>query len=568
LEGAQESLFVAIHDFIATVTGERPLILLLEDMHWSDPASLDLLHYLGRQIDALRLLLVVTYRSDELVRRHPLSHLLPRLVRDAGALRIDLRPLADDAQRALVAARYRLPPADHERLVRYVRSHAEGNPLYIRELFGTFEEQGILQTNDAGWVLGDLRHMRVPALVRQLIDERLARLDAETRDLLAVAAIIGQEVPLDLWQRVSDATVDRFDAAIAQALEARLIEESIAGNGGRFSHALIREALYEGIILTRRRVWHRRVAEAMECLSRPDPDALAYHYQHAGDMRAADWLVRAGARAQRAYALVIAADRFEAAAALTQGDAARDRERGWLLYRAGRAVIGADGARALACLEEAEQIGIAAGDAALVAYALSDRGLARCFLGEPRRGIAEMEAGIRALTALPADQTPTGSEVASWIVGTAAGTESVRPQPGPPGESPNGVALRRGQLVLWYGVSGRYREAEEQALELLAQDPEMHDDAWAGLGYVYVAAGKPAAARQAWHRARDAYRTRGRHWTIGSIVLEELDSICLAYEAHDRDARERVATEAEQAYRRAQGDPLQRVSRVRRVCRC
>jgi predicted ATPase len=72
LEGAQESLFVAIHDFIATVTGERPLILLLEDMHWSDPASLDLLRYLSRPIDALRLLIVVTYRPDELVRRHPL----------------------------------------------------------------------------------------------------------------------------------------------------------------------------------------------------------------------------------------------------------------------------------------------------------------------------------------------------------------------------------------------------------------------------------------------------------------------------------------------------------------
>jgi pyruvate kinase len=91
------------------------------------------------------------------------------------------------------------------------------------------------------------------------------------------------------------------------------------------------------------------------------------------------------------------------------------------------------------------------------------------------------------------------------------------------------------------------------ALELLARDPEAHDDAWAGLGYASVAAGKPAAARQAWYRARDAYRARGRHWTVGSIALEELDSICLAYEAHDRDARERIAAESEQAYRRAEG---------------
>lgn len=552
LEGGQESLFAEISDFIATISGARPLILLLEDMHWSDAVSLDLLRSLSRRIAALRLLLVVTYRSDELVRRHPLYQLLPRLVRDAGARRIDVRPLASDAQRVLVAARYHLPPADHERLARYVHSHAEGNPLYIRELFGAFEEHGILQTSDAGWVLGDLRHMRVPALVRQLIDERLARLDEETRDLLAAAAVIGQEAPLDLWQRVGDASADRFDAVVTQALEAGLIEESLSGNGWRFSHALIREALYEGVILTRRRMWHRRVAEAMERLPQPDPDAVAYHYQQAGDARAAGWLVRAGERAQRAYALLIAADRFEAAAALTQGDAARDRERGWLLYRAGRAVVSADGARALACLEEAERIGVAMHDAALAAYALSDRGLVRCFLGEPRRGIAEMEAGVRALDALPEDETPTGSAIAAWIVGTAAGTEGVLQQRQPDGSS-NGEDLRRAQLALWYGVAGRYREAEAHALALIARDPEAHDDAWAGLGYASVAAGRPAAARQAWQRARAAYHAHGRRWPAASIALEELDSVCLAYDADDRDERERIAAEAEQSFRRARG---------------
>ena len=449
VEGGQESLFAAIHDFIAILTRTQPLVLLLEDMHWSDPASLDLLRSLSRQIAALPLLLVVTYRSDELARRHPLYHLLPGLVRDAGARRIDLRPLTGDALRALVAARYRLPTADQERLVRYVQSHAEGNPLYIRELFRTFEEHDILQSGEAGWVLGDLRRMRVPALVRQLIDERLARLGGETRGLLAVAAVIGQEVPLDVWQRASEAPDDRLEAAVEQALEARLIEESVSGNGLRFSHALIREALYEGIILTRRRVMHRRVAEAMEHLPQPDPDAVAHHYQQAGDARAADWLVRAGERAQRTYALVIAADRFESAAALMQGDAARDRERGWLLYRAGRAVVGADGARAVACMEEAERIGMAAGDAALVAYALNDRGLVRCFMGEPRRGIAEMEAGIRALDVLPADQTPTGSEIATWIVGTAAGTEGIASQPVAPDSDWRQPPPRPTRALVW-----------------------------------------------------------------------------------------------------------------------
>ena len=106
--GSQAALFAQVRDFLAALAGRRPLALLLDDLHWADPASLDLLRFLARQVGGLPVLLLVTYRDDELTRRHPLYHLLPALVREAHARRLDVRPLDEEAVLALARARYRL----------------------------------------------------------------------------------------------------------------------------------------------------------------------------------------------------------------------------------------------------------------------------------------------------------------------------------------------------------------------------------------------------------------------------------------------------------------------------
>ena len=105
---------------------------------------------------------------------------------------------------------------------------------------------------------------------------------------------------------------------VEQAVEAHLLEAERDGTRVRFVHALTREALYEGILPPRRRALASAVAEALLASASPDPDAVAYHLQQAGDPRAWDWLVKAGDRAQRAYAWVTAAERLQAAAALLE----------------------------------------------------------------------------------------------------------------------------------------------------------------------------------------------------------------------------------------------------------
>ncbi len=194
---SQMALFVQVQDFLAALATRRPVVLLLDDLHWADPASLDLLRFLARSVAALPLLLLVTYRSDELTRRHPLYALLPQLAREAGAERIDLGRLDDDAVRALVGERYGLPDADAARLVAYLQAAGGGQRPLRRRTAPLARRGGRAARDGDGWRLGDLAATAVPALLRQVIDGRLARLDEEAQRLLAVAAVIGHEVPLD-----------------------------------------------------------------------------------------------------------------------------------------------------------------------------------------------------------------------------------------------------------------------------------------------------------------------------------------------------------------------------------
>ena len=314
-----EALIAVVATSIRAAAGIQPLVIVFEDLHWSDPPSVDLLRSLAPQLTDARVLVVATYRADELDADHPLTRTVPALLR-AGAARVDVRPLDIGAIRDIVAARYDLPAADRRRLVDEVAARSDGNPLYIRELLQTFEEQGILRRVGSGWELDDLTTVRLPALIRPLIDGRLARLEASTRELLQVAALIGADVPLDVWRTVAGAE-STLDAAVEEALDAGVLEGSTAAHAVVFSHALVREALYEAVPLSRRRDLHRRVADAAAGTNRPDPDLMAYHLHQAGDDRAIEWLVRAGERAERTFALLEAAARFAAAAELLEGTA-------------------------------------------------------------------------------------------------------------------------------------------------------------------------------------------------------------------------------------------------------
>jgi len=315
---SHEALHATILDFFRDVAASHPLVLLLEDLHWADDASLDLLRVLARSLPAWPVLVLATYRADELTRRHSLYALLPLLERESPVARLSPRPLNGEAIAALVRARYPLADGDAERLVTYLNQRSEGNPLFVAQLLRALEDQDTLRPVGPGWQLGDVGNAGIPMSLMQIIDARLARLDEATRELLGVAAVIGQKVPLRLWAAAAGTGEDAVIAAAEAASATGLVEVSGDGAQARFVHALIRESVYEGIFAPRRRVLHRRVAEVLAMVPAADPDAVAYHFERAGDARAIGWLMQAGERARRSYAYGASVDRLERALTLAR----------------------------------------------------------------------------------------------------------------------------------------------------------------------------------------------------------------------------------------------------------
>ncbi|MEJ7902174.1 MAG: AAA family ATPase, partial [Thermomicrobiales bacterium] len=422
---SQAGLFNDVRRFLAELAAQGPVLVLLEDLHWADPSSLDLLRYLGVYLGQWPVLLVGTYRPDELPRNHPFYQHLPALVREAGGLCLHLRRLDTDAFQALVGARYRLPASDMLRLVAYLDRHADGNPFFAVELLQALEEEGLLRSGDDRSSLGDLARVVVPTLLRQVIDSRIARLGEDTRQPLEIAAVIGQEVSLALWATMTGLDIEAMLSIVERAVGVHLMEAEREGTRVRFVHALTREALYEGILPPRRRQWHGRVGEALATEADTDPEAVAVHFQQSGDDRAWEWLVRAGDRAQAAYAWLTAAERLRSAATLLEGRDGHEHTYSQLVFRVAQLLRFSDPHVGITALDEVERLARQRGDTVLMAEARWMRGHLLCYLDRFQPGLAEILESLEIIEAAPLETARISATIRLWFPDITTATASL-----------------------------------------------------------------------------------------------------------------------------------------------
>jgi hypothetical protein len=459
-------------------------------------------------------------------------------------VRLEVHPLDVVGQRALIEQQYVLAAPDQERLEQYLFDRAQGNPLYASELLHALEDEGVLRRDAEGWELGGLEQRRMPQLLMQVIEGRLARLSDETRELLQIAAVIGQMVPVDLWQAVSGASDETLVRAIEEGQAAQVLVEVAGGAREQFRHALLREALYQELVALRRRLWHRQVADVIIQTSNPDPDMVAHHFQQAGDRRATEWLFKAGERARRAYSWVTATERFEAALALMTEQGVPAGEQAIVVFRIATLARYVDPRRAVTLMREARRLAEAADEAGLATRCLIDEGLYQCFLGELRDGLATMEQGVRKLETL--------SEADRERLASISGL--------PLSE----INFSAGSLVLWLSHSGRLQDAValgEQQTSALApptqrasQSGSPYADCWLGLATAYASLGKPQLAQQALTRARSAYEAIDHHSLTAATYLWELLSLQLPYAADQPAEQLRLlSVEGTATFQRASG---------------
>ena len=224
----RDQLFRAVLEALADES--RPTVLVAEDAHWADGATIELLRFLGRRIGELRLLTLVTYRDDEIDPSHPLRLLLGDLATASTVHRMSLRPLSPEGVRQLVDGSGRDAMALH-RLT-------GGNPFFLTEVLAADE-------------------MTVPTSVEDAVLARAARLSPEARAVLDVAAVIGSAIDSDLLQQVAGPVLDVVDEGIVRGL-LRGTAEGLA-----FRHELAREAILAAITAPRRRLLHARVLAAL-----------------------------------------------------------------------------------------------------------------------------------------------------------------------------------------------------------------------------------------------------------------------------------------------------------------
>ncbi len=350
-EQARFRLFDSITAFLRSASEARPLVIILDDLHWADKPSLLLLQFVAREIANSRLLLIGTYRDVELSRQHPLAESLGELTRERAFQRVLLRGLSQqDVERFVeVAAGVRADTA----LVNAVYTQTEGNPLFVTEVVRLLVQEGQLGQNGGASSSATGRQteswtVRIPEGVREVIGRRLNRLSERCNDSLTMASIVGREFEFDqIKALVEDLSEDMLLDVLEEALAARVIEE-LPDSVGRyqFTHALLQETLMDELSLTRRVRLHARIAESLETLygehSEDHAAELAFHFEQAQAMVGTDKLVRysmvAGQRALDNSAFEEAQAFFEQALFVLQNSPMNSTKAN-LLFGLGRACV-------------------------------------------------------------------------------------------------------------------------------------------------------------------------------------------------------------------------------------
>jgi len=306
-------LFEAVVGLLTELSRSAPVLLVLDDLQWADRPTLLLLRHLARATNPARLLILGAYRAADR-RGDTFTNALAELRRDRLASQLDVKGLSESETAELVRLRARESPA--RAFARALYEETEGNPFFVEEIIRHLIEAGV-QVGSAS--ASELQRFGLPEGVKQVIAFRLGRLEAPAAELLRVAAVIGRDVDAALLERVVLLSEEEFLAALDEALAAALLVESDEKQGSYlFSHALIRETLYESMSGPRRARIHKRVGEAIEAMQgrrreRYLPE-LAYHFTRGADpedaQKAITYAFRAGEQATTMLAHEEAAEHY------------------------------------------------------------------------------------------------------------------------------------------------------------------------------------------------------------------------------------------------------------------
>jgi DNA-binding SARP family transcriptional activator len=398
LESTQDRfrLFDSLTEFLKRAVSDRPLVLVLDDLHRADDSSLLLLRFLTRGLGDARLLVVATYRDSRADQNEQFVRTLAELTREPVTSRLVLRGFdkGEVARFVELAASVAIPDAFAARL----HDRTSGNPLFLKEMVLSLADGRDPTEFERG--LDDF----VPQGVQEAVERRLAYIPAGAREVLDKASVIGQQFTLEVLAEVTGLDGPQLLGPLDQVMELDYVTlaPDPGANRFRFAHVLIRDALFRRLSTARRAVLHQRVGEALEKVYADDLEGryieLAHHFLHAagdaGSQKSLDYLQLAGKQAVARYAYADAVQLFEGA---LQQPTDRSRRCDLLLALADAQMKAASGQRARSTFMQAADTAKALGDQTRFARAalgfggpLADFGL----VNEPLIALLEEALGI------------------------------------------------------------------------------------------------------------------------------------------------------------------------------
>lgn len=302
-QAEQERLRREIGSFLIELAGIRPLALFLDDLHWADESTLDLIHHLARRVRTDPILLVGTYRDVEVGRQHPLQRVLRDLRRDELARTITVRRLTEPGTSALMAATFGQEEISAE-FAGLVHSQTEGNPFFIQQVCRALVERGdVYRDGNGRWDRRKLTEIELPESIRSTIGERVSRLSASTQEVLAVAAVLGQPFRFTDLLAMVEQEEDALEESLREAMAIGLLR-SPDGDLYSFDHALSVQTLLTEIPHRRRRRLHSNAARVLAAAGDETRAAeIALHFSEGDEApEAARWSLTAAERARRVFA--------------------------------------------------------------------------------------------------------------------------------------------------------------------------------------------------------------------------------------------------------------------------
>ncbi len=311
-EAEKRRLFEALANFFLRQTETQPLVLTVEDLHWSDAASLGFLLFLVRRIAPYPFLLLLSYRPAEI--NAGLPSLLTDLDREPMAQALKLKPLTRIEVEQMLRAILDQRQALSAEFLEAIYSLTEGNPFFTEEIFTSLIASGDIYFTEGRWQRKPLSQINIPGNVQRLVQQRVGQISQTARQLLDLAAISGRSFDFAVLQALTGHNEKELLVLIKELMAAQLVVEESADQFA-FRHALTREALYGQLLARERQTLHGQIAHALEHIHagalEAHLEALAYHFFEAAMWtKALEYAQRAGEKAQALYAPHAAIEQF------------------------------------------------------------------------------------------------------------------------------------------------------------------------------------------------------------------------------------------------------------------